>query len=634
MSRHLRIISVLFSATMFIIVSSSTNAKCVFSFDESPLDASEVHLGYVPEDQINYDISIRDLLRSYGGSKYSKINMNWKYRIRNLSSNIALNMPVSASSMEDFHMSSYANDGDNYTFWAPSHGELESWLSIDLKDIYTVDELEFSFLTEGTFEYEVLGSVNESGWFPLIQWTKSSNVDGTQSYLVDNITSRYVKVCFRIPPGTSLKLKEIGIYGSRIRIDDKESIMVIVPHPDDEALIAAGVIKNAVKRVDDIKVVIATTGDFMASEYYKGQNRLMESVAAMQTLGLCLENIIPLGYSDTGGFEPVTSYSRSFLYRLYRSSGNEVLSGSFSNDHTYGIPDFLEDYHYQRTGDHALYTRDNFVSDLVSLISEYRPDRIFTTSIYDLHGDHAVLNLFVTEAILEVIKDDPCYSPLMYEAIVHGSNADFEWPLQERGMDVINTFTRPPTLDTAHFLWEDRVSISVPDDMTTLPRDQNPKAIALKKYSSQYNSYIASFVKADEIFWVRDFSNKAYRASLSASGQINDVNKATDGIVYRGNRLEQSEWRASGQDDIWIMLTWDEPIQASKVVLYDRTDPFENVLLGKLTFSDGSSIDVSGLPVDGSPLEISFEAKEVTWIKFEIKEFSGTEPGLAEIEVF
>ena len=104
--------------------------------------------------------------------------------------------------------------------------------------------------------------------------------------------------------------------------------------------------------------------------------------------------------------------------------------------------------------------------------------------------------------------------------------------------------------------------------------------------------------------------------------------------MYRGSRLEKSEWRASGQDDIWIMLTWDEPIQASKVVLYDRTDPFENVLLGKLTFSDGSSIDVSGLPVDGRPLEIPFEEKAVTWIKFEIKMFSGKEPGLAEIEVF
>ena len=64
MSRHLRIMSVLFSATMFIMVSSSTYAKCVFSFDESPSDTSEVHLGYVTEDQVDYEISIRDLLRN------------------------------------------------------------------------------------------------------------------------------------------------------------------------------------------------------------------------------------------------------------------------------------------------------------------------------------------------------------------------------------------------------------------------------------------------------------------------------------------------------------------------------------------------------------------------------------------
>lgn len=634
MSRHLRIMSVLVSAAMLIMVYSRTSAKCVFSFDESPLDTSEVHLGYVAEDQVDYEVSIRDLLRRFDDSTYPKVDLNWKYRIRNSSSNIALNTSVFASSTADFHMSSYANDGDSYTFWSPSHDELDSWLTIDLEDVYTVNKLELNFSLEGTLEYEVFGSANESGWLPLVQWSKASNLDGTRSYLVDDIPVRYVKACFRTSAGTNLKLKELGVYGSRTRTEDRESIIIIVPHPDDEALIAAGVIKNAVKRGDDVKVVISTTGDFMASGHFKGQNRLMESVYALQSLGLSHENIIPLGYSDTGGFEPVTPYSRSFLYRLYHSSGNEVVIGSFSNDHTYGIPDFLEDYHYHRTGEHAFYTRDNFVSDLVSLISEYRPGRIFTTSLYDLHGDHAVLNLFVTEAVLKIIKEDPSYSPLMYEAIVHGSNADFEWPLQDKDMDVISVFTCPPSLDTAHFLWEDRVSISVPGDMKTVPRDQNAKAIVLKKYSSQYNSYIASFVKKDEIFWISDFSNKAFRASLSASGTVSDVDKVADGIVYSGGRLEKSEWMASGQDDIWIMLTWDEPVQASKVVLYDRTDPFENVLSGKLTFSDGSSIDVSGLPVGGSPLAISFEAKEVTWIKFEVKTFSGKEPGLAEIEVF
>ncbi len=157
MSRHLRIMSVLFSATMFIMVSSSTYAKCVFSFDESPSDTSEVHLGYVTEDQVDYEISIRDLLRKFDDSTYPKVDLNWKYRIRNSSSNIALNTSVFASSTADFHMSSYANDGDSYTFWSPSHDELDSWLTIDLEGVYTVDKLELNFSLEGTLEYEVLG---------------------------------------------------------------------------------------------------------------------------------------------------------------------------------------------------------------------------------------------------------------------------------------------------------------------------------------------------------------------------------------------------------------------------------------------------------------------------------------------
>ena len=73
MSRHLRIMSVLCSATMFIMVSSSTYAKCVFSFDERPSDTSEVHLGYVTEDQVDYEVSIRDLLRRFDDSTYPKV---------------------------------------------------------------------------------------------------------------------------------------------------------------------------------------------------------------------------------------------------------------------------------------------------------------------------------------------------------------------------------------------------------------------------------------------------------------------------------------------------------------------------------------------------------------------------------
>ncbi len=158
MSRHLRIMSVLFSDRPCSSWCLQVHTPNAFSlFDESPSDTSEVHLGYVTEDQVDYEISIRDLLRKFDDSTYPKVDLNWKYRIRNSSSNIALNTSVFASSTADFHMSSYANDEDSYTFWSPSHDELDSWLTIDLEGVYTVDKLELNFSLEGTLEYEVLG---------------------------------------------------------------------------------------------------------------------------------------------------------------------------------------------------------------------------------------------------------------------------------------------------------------------------------------------------------------------------------------------------------------------------------------------------------------------------------------------
>ena len=51
------------------------------------------------------------------------------------------------------------------------------------------------------------------------------------------------------------------------------------------------------------------------------------------------------------------------------------------------------------TGDHALYTRENFLSDLQMAISTYMPTDIYVPSRYDTHFDHAYLDLFAIEAI-------------------------------------------------------------------------------------------------------------------------------------------------------------------------------------------------------------------------------------------
>ena len=87
----------------------------------------------------------------------------------------------------------------------------------------------------------------------------------------------------------------------------------------------------------------------------------------------------------------------------------------------------------------------------------------------------------------------------------------------------------------------------------------------------------------------------------------------------------------------WAQLRWPVAMKIKRVLLYDRPNLDDQVLAGKLTFSDGSTQDVGALPNDGqTPFEIIFPEKEITWVKFEITQTSAStkNAGLAEIAVF
>jgi hypothetical protein len=68
--------------------------------------------------------------------------------------------------------------------------------------------------------------------------------------------------------------------------------------------------------------------------------------------------------------------------------------------------------------------------------------------------------------------------------------------------------------------------------------------------------------------------------------------------------------------------------------LYDRVSLVSSANTGTLTFSDGSSISVTGIANDGSLKEITFASKTITWVKFKITGGTGSAVGLSEIEVF
>ena len=134
-------------------------------------------------------------------------------------------------------------------------------------------------------------------------------------------------------------------------------------------------------------------------------------------------------------------------------------------------------------------------------------------------------------------------------------------------------------------------------------------------------------------------TNIAPQASVTASSQNAQTGqlaiKAVDGFVdgYPGDYTR--EWATVGQlAGAWITLEWSTFRSINQIKLYDRPNLADQVISGRLLFSDGSSINVGALPNNGSPFTVDFPTKSVTWVSFQIDSAVGKNIGLAEFEAY
>nr|WP_205740899.1 glycoside hydrolase domain-containing protein [Haloactinopolyspora alba] len=109
--------------------------------------------------------------------------------------------------------------------------------------------------------------------------------------------------------------------------------------------------------------------------------------------------------------------------------------------------------------------------------------------------------------------------------------------------------------------------------------------------------------------------------------------------AYRVERVQDGfgegtgAWASAGELDPWVQLDWSEPIQADKIMLYDRAGA-DDVNGGTLTFSDGSSVQVNDIPTNTSPKTVTFDMKTFEWVRFQVEGGTGWNNGLLEFEVY
>lgn len=252
------------------------------------------------------------------------------------------------------------------------------------------------------------------------------------------------------------------------------TILVVLPHSDDEIILFGGLIQRALKENHDVHVALITNGDYEATTEEEGITRPLETLEGLRVLGLSEDRIHLMGYADIG-----MPKEESFVWRLWISQNENHVEPSHVGVHTYG-PANHPDFHSSRHSVPAPYTKKAFREDLLELLNVVKPDMVFTTHPEDAHGDHAGLYQFLREMV----------SGTLYTAFCHSYLGDVAWPLQTA------QFTCPPDMEEQ---WQHTLKL----DLSAEERLCKGNALEVHKAALKPDAvvYLRSFIKSDEIYF-------------------------------------------------------------------------------------------------------------------------------------
>jgi len=269
-----------------------------------------------------------------------------------------------------------------------------------------------------------------------------------------------------------------------INFTKDDRILILAPHPDDEAIGACGVIQKALKKNARVKVACYTNGDsnelafivyekrltFRKGEFlHMGEVRRRETVRAMVSLGLKPEDIVFLGYPDFGTLEIFTKYwgkvipYKGLFTRVSKVSYPEAMSPS------------------------APYVGESVLKDIEKIILNFKPTKIFVSHPADVNRDHRSLYLFLQVALWDL--EGKIKPPQILPYIIHV----VRWPLP-RGYHPDMTLEPPDSLADSGITWH---SLKLTDEEIRIKRDTT------SFYRSQNASnpkYLFTFSRRNELF--------------------------------------------------------------------------------------------------------------------------------------
>lgn len=273
----------------------------------------------------------------------------------------------------------------------------------------------------------------------------------------------------------------------RIVPTERDRLLVVAPHPDDEAIGAGLLLQHAVAASAQVRVVVVTHGDAFgytaspagagraprARRVRLGVRRSHESLRAMARLGVPPSAMTFLGYPDRGLWALWSQHWRRS--NPYRSPFTYVDHCPYADVLTPEAP----------------YAGEQLLADLMAILAEFRPTLLVYPHPKDAHGDHSACSAFVTCALEEVARGGGQWARacrrLLY--LVHRGG----WP-QPRGLDRTRVLAPPASLIQLGEVW---------DEVVGGPVQVAQKQAAIAMYRSQFpiiGRFLLSFVARNEVF--------------------------------------------------------------------------------------------------------------------------------------
>ena len=279
--------------------------------------------------------------------------------------------------------------------------------------------------------------------------------------------------------------------GLALTVGPATRLLVLAPHPDDEALGTAGLIRRVLGAGGSVRVVLVTSGDAFpegveatthvrrptARDFrYYGSMRERETLAGMEVLGVRRAQVEFLGFPDG-----------ALCYIATRDPSGKAFESPFTRRVDPPVPEQVIHGSQYRGADVR--------REIEAILAAYAPTIVAMPHPEDHHPEHCATNIFGQEALDAVRRRSPRTAPRVLRYVIHFA----QWPNLDE--DVDQPLLPPPAFPAGEGSWR---------TLTLTPAESAMKRRALGAYATQtliIGRFLHAFMRPNELFIEGDIAS-------------------------------------------------------------------------------------------------------------------------------